>query len=264
MSIETGEELDNLEASLQEQQDSIHTEEQDPTGDQTAQVVDYDDMDEDDLRAMLKQKTEALEKKDQSSKELQSLHDKHYNQQKEEMIKLQTQIEMLQKQQVAPKEQDSTLSSEDQAKFDEEWRSKLQEDPSAAIDFFRGIIGEIKADYEAKLDDVKASSKQEFLTRDSVYTANKEAIDQMVGKYNMDFASAISIYSDMTKDQVKQPGKVPAPGTTSVSNQPASRVAPAPQPIALDPMSANVMKLAGLDEKSIKKITKKVAHDLAQ
>lgn len=156
-----------------------------------------------------------------------------------------------------------------QEQFNKEWKDRLNEDPSAAVDYFQGLSQELMrkqeettqrlikeqlAEIQKAIEPIRAKVEE----NDPEYLANKDSVDQLVATGEFDRKQALKIAKIMNAGKVAQPGRVPAPGST----QPGSRVHSIGDdvaPAALDPLILRTMRDAGLSEADMKQVAIDVA-----
>jgi DNA repair exonuclease SbcCD ATPase subunit len=224
----------------------------------------YEGMDEAKLLDALKERDKELSKANDQAKNLQSLHDRHYNEAAKERAKLAAKLELLESQQargVSPEQ-----SKAEQDEFDQKWRTEIGEDPTKSIDFVRGVMGDVVATLRSDIENFRKEMKGEMSTRDSYYREHQEAIDAMAKELGVDIDRALSFHQKHMKQEKKgvaQPGKVDPPGQTAEGTRRSASPTPT-EPVQIDAMSAEVMRMAGVTEEEAQKIAKDIASDIKE
>lgn len=222
----------------------------------------YKDIEPAKLVDLLKERDNELSQAKKSQKNLQSLHDRHYNDTTKEMAKLAAKIELLESQK--DRGIDPAQAMQEQADFDEKWRKEIGEDPTKSIDFVRGVMSDVVSSIRGDLDKFRKELKGEISSRDSYYKQHKDVIDAIAKDGNMDIESALRLHEKHFKSEkqtVAQPGKVQAPGRTSDGKRRSDSVAPK-QLRKLDELAETIFRMAGVPEDDRVKIARGVTQDL--
>lgn len=220
----------------------------------------YDDMDVDQLRERLSTVEAERNQKDKSYRELQSLHDRQYNEQKERSIRMETELNML-KNTVMSQPTEDAWNPEQQAKFEEEWRNKINDKPDLAMDYAQAVAHEVRESILKELDKRHAATRQEWITKDNFYQANKDAVDTIVKEDGVTLEQAISIHKRYTQNSVKQPGIPTPPGRTDTALKPINDTKPVPERPVIPPDIMAVWRAQGFSQATCNKIAAKVAAD---
>jgi hypothetical protein len=208
---------------------------------------------------MLKEKTKELENAKKSHREVQSLADRHYNEQREKMSFLEGQIEALKVGLTGKTEVDP----EAQKEFEKDWAKRVNEDPAAALEYYRNMAAELREQVRAEVRDLVKQQEGKIQELDPTYRAYKPEIDALIDKYKVSRDVAINIFNDFKGKKVKQPGSTPAPGRTNEGSAGIqSNVQPTGDNISLSSFDEEVLRVAGIAPKGLKSIRRNVALDI--
>ena len=262
---EPGEELDKLATELKDGEDSIVAEEQvdeDLAKDEVEEEVDLEDMEPDKLRERLAEREKELGESKKSLKESQSLRDRQYNAQAEEMAHLKGQLDVLVAQGNAPDAASEAEAERRQTAYDEELVKTLNEDPGKALPLMRKMVREAQAENLKELKGQIGEQDGKILDLNSVYKVHKDKIDALMEKHSIDKGKAIGIFQDFNSSTVKQPKATPAPGAGVEGSGNVDLGKKPPQEVEFSPMENDLMRMTGLsdDNKAVKRIKRGLAQ----
>ena len=187
---------------------------------------------------------------------------------RDQLSKTQGQVELLTSQQnrgVSPE-----IAAKEQEQFDKDWADKIDANPSAAIQYYRGVAGELQKNVTRSVSDVEQRLKSEIASvrelleeRDPFYAANKADVDKLID-VGLDRKTALKVVQTMkgTNGRAAQPGRPGAPGSVNSAGTGDTKVRG--RPVAIDSVTLKLMKMNGLNEKDIQKIATDVGEEGAE
>lgn len=201
-----------------------------------------------------------LEQSERSRREMQSLHDRHFNEQQSKIAKLEGMYEAITRTGIRG-EADPQLAANNQAEFDKKWRAEIEENPSKAIDFVRGVMADVESIVNQRVDDRLKGVESQVVELNPVYRENKDVIDTLM-ESGLDRKSAMiaAIKLGEKKQLVRQPGKVQAPGIANANGRVAPSKQATPKPLNADPVLREVWRGMGLSEKEQAEIALEAAQ----
>ena len=252
-------EVDAASAAEAAEQESSEVE--DEGAKESTETVDAE-LDAATLQTKLQETERQLAQREKDYRNLQSLADRHHNETLERQAKLEAKLELMASQDrrgVSPEQ-----AQREQDEFDKTWRTRLEEKPGDAVEFMRGALAELRAEYQSQLDALKTEFSQRVEAVDPEILARKEQIDKMVGATGMTRAQAKKALDALgIEPTVRQPGKVQPPGRTADAVRRAMSKTKTVEPVALDPMNAEVLRMAGVSAEDARAILQATAEDLA-
>lgn len=232
----------------------------------------YADLDAAKLAETLKERDSALAQAKKDHANLQSMESRHYNEQREEMVKMRERVAAAEALANRQPEPDAGAIAEAQRKFDDEWAERVSpgdpEKGKATIELFRGMMSEYQDDTQKMVESKIGSINGKVREIDPTFQENKQLIDAFVAKgMSADHAllavQVINAGKKAEKKVVSQPGAVSAPGAVAA----ATRTAAAANTVTSLPEASNAtfiesLRLMGITSKEeIAAITKGAAKE---
>lgn len=228
----------------------------------------YADADAATLKAELKAREDKLAEAEKKYAELQSLESRHYNEQREELVKMRERVAAAEALASRAPAVDPVAAQRAQDEFDREWAERLApgdpEKGKAYVDFLRGTQMELREEIKAELAGLRNGVQGQVREVNPVYQENKELIDKLVSKgMSPDDAmvAASVVGASRKKKAVSQPGQPQAPGSVATATRTTSQAKPSrPLDLAYDPFNMQVFKMAGLSQEEIDAIAKEAGR----
>jgi hypothetical protein len=231
-------------------------------------IPDEDDSDRGDKKTDDKAKVSDVDY-DKQIRNLQSLHDKQFAEQKAENAKLAGMVEALTKTQSSVS--DASLRVQDQKEqeaFNREWSEKIEENPGKAVEYYQQMARELNemmnAQLERRLDErINALNIDDKIRQlRPGWKENQAKVDEYVKKYGVTQDVALQMVNDFsakTEKSTSQPERQKAPGRVD-EGRTAGRSDDI-QPMELSAMEVESLKNAGLDDKAILRIRKQMTKE---
>jgi len=225
------------------------------------------------LSATLKQREKELSDEKKRYAELQSMESRHYNEQREEVVKLRERLaatEALAQKQAEP---DPDAIMERQRKFDQDWAERLAPgDPEkgmSTLQLFRGMMGEYLDETKNLIESRLGSLDGKVREINPVYQEHKEFVDALVGKgmsydHALLAAQVVGANGKTAKPQVNQPGRVAAPGSVATeARAPSQSRVVQPLSVAFNSVNQEALRMMGLSQEEIGAIAREAGKDYA-
>jgi hypothetical protein len=150
-----------------------------------------------------------------------------------------------------------------QAEFEKQWKEKLAEDPSSAIDFFRGVAGELKTSIQQEYEGKISALSARLADLDPEYRENKPVIDQYMQDFGVDRETAKKIAAKLSPGKPRRaaiPGAV-VNGRAEPGGTPKARVRLSKQ---LESFVAQQNRLLGFSDKESKDVMESVVAGVSK
>jgi len=250
----------NQESQLiaEEQSTEVSTE----TLDEAVDAPVYKDIPSVKLVELLEDRDKKAVESDKRYKNLQALSDRNYNKMRDDMLKVQAQQELLVKQSALQGAIDPGVDQERQERFDADWSKKIAENPAEAMNYYRGMAGELQEGYRQQIADLRSEFSGQLHNLDPDYRENRELVDRLTATYNVDPAVARKMAKEFGQKKVSQPGAVQAPGRTVDGSVAAPAKLPA-RPMQVSERELEVLRMSGLSEEEQKEVLAEAGEELA-
>ena len=206
---------------------------------------------------------------DKQIRNMQSLHDKQFSDQKAENAKLAGMVEALTRTQSSAS--DASLQVQDkveQEAFTKEWMEKIEENPGMAVKYHQQMAQELisltnaqmKRTIDERLESLDLDAR--FRSLQPGRKENQAKIDEFVEKYNVTEDIALQMVSDFSPKKgssSSQPKRPKTPGRVDEGR--VTGKADDIVPMELTAFDISTLKGAGLGDKEILKIRKDMARD---
>lgn len=151
--------------------------------DEGSEASPYSGKSAEELTSMLQAaEAESAKSKDQYDN-YRSMSDRKFGEMNNKFSNLEGKLSM-----VAEKDTD-----ESQSKFDEEWAEKINENPAAAMDFFRGAMGDFMNKVYEKVEEKVNGVSSKVESIDPSYLAHKEDVDRLMSEDGLTRPQALKI-----------------------------------------------------------------------
>ena len=208
---------------------------------------------------------------DKQIRNMQSMHDKQFAEQKAEIARLTGVAETLARTQTSASDASlRAVDEKEQEAFTKGWMEKIEENPGEAVRYHQQMAYELieltNAQTARMLDERLQSLDIDNKLRQLQpgYKESQEKIQEYVKEFGVSEDVALKMVNKFDPKADKsssQPARPKVPGR--VDEGKAAGKAQAVTPIALDSAQINSLKAAGLNDKDILKIQKEMAQEMA-
>ena len=241
-----------------ETEDGTHdTTEEHGDEDTGQEAEDYAELDQETLIEALHKRDDENTKLEKSRREFQSMHDRQYSEQSNQISTLEGMVQTLVTQKkTETTEVDSTTAAKANDALAEKWRAEIEEKPERAVDLVLDTLGNVDAMVAERVAAALQGVESKVSDLDPDYRENKDMVDLLVEKTGIDRKSAINTVKALTESKsiVRQPEKIAAPGMVGSATRTTAEPPKKAEIVELDAHITEVANGLGLDEAAMKRL----------